>query len=78
MSPFFPVSMTVERYRQSGTDRIQNAKVPETPGGPFIEHRDGGGSGYTSVAFAGDISVNRWQSLSLSHTALSRNAEEAS
>ena len=40
--------------------------------------RGGGGSGYTSGLFAGDISVNRWQSLSLSHTALSRIAEEPS
>lgn len=66
--PFFPVSMTVERYRQSGTDRMQNAKGPATPGEPFIEHRDGGASGYTSVLFAGDVSVNRWQSLSVSHS----------
>lgn len=78
MSPFFPASMTVERYHQGRTDRTGNAKRPATPGGPFMEHRGGGASGYTGVLFAGDISVNRWQSLSSSHTALSRNAEELS
>lgn len=77
MSPFFPVSLTVERYASAELTgcKMQRAQQPLEG---LSYSRDGGGSGYISGLFAGDISVNRWQSLSLSHTALSRIAEEPS